>query len=113
MGTMKRLAGTFVAMATITTASPVSAPDPADLLLINGRVYTLTWDEPDREGRPAPNAPHSPEGWHPDAQAVAIRRGRIVLVGSTAQALALKGGQTRVVDAGGATIIPGLVDAHV
>src|SRR5213596_239037 len=75
------------------------APAPADVVIVNGRVYTLAWDEPDREGRPAANAPHTPGGWHPDAQAVAIRGGRITLVGSNAQALTLKGAKTQIVDA--------------
>src|SRR5207247_9042585 len=71
------------------------------------------WDEPDREGRPAANAPHTAAGWRPDAQAIAVRGGRIVLVGTTLQAMTLKGPRTAVVDAGGSTVLPGLVDAHV
>ncbi|HEX7778959.1 MAG TPA: hypothetical protein VF424_06970, partial [Vicinamibacterales bacterium] len=41
--------------------------DPADLLLVNARVYTFTWPDPDREGRPASGAPHDATGWRPDA----------------------------------------------
>ncbi len=110
-----RLALLVVALLAIVGAGPLPAPPaaPADLLLVNGRVYTLAWDEPDRDGRPAANAPHTTGGWHPDAQAVAVGGGRIVLVGSTAQALALQGPRTRIVDAAGATIVPGLADAHV
>ena len=78
---------------------PQAAPRlPADLLIVNGHVYTLAWDEPDREGRPAANAPHTSAGWRPDAQAIAVRGGRIVLVGFTTQSLTLKGPHTRVVD---------------
>jgi predicted amidohydrolase YtcJ len=90
-----------------------SPTQPADLLLVNGRVYTLAWDEPDREGRPAANAPYTSGGWHPDAQALAIRGERIVLVGTTGQALALKGPRTQMIDVRGGTVLPGLVDAHV
>jgi predicted amidohydrolase YtcJ len=90
-----------------------SATQPADLLIVNGRVYTLAWDEPDREGGPAANAPHTAGGWDPDAQALAVRGDRIVLVGTTAQALTLKGPRTQMIDVGGATVLPGLVDAHV
>src|SRR5437867_12479772 len=90
-----------------------AATQSADLLLVNGRVYTLAWDEPDREGRPAANAPHTAGGWHPDAQALAVSGDRIVLVGTTAQALALKGPRTQMLDLRGATVLPGLVDAHV
>ena len=103
----------LVAAAGAVPAQRTPATQPADLLLLNGRVYTLAWDEPDREGRPAANAPHTAGGWRPDAQALAIRGDRIVLVGTTGQALALKGPRTQVVDVGGATVLPGLVDAHV
>ncbi|MGE5834745.1 MAG: hypothetical protein ACM4AI_09720, partial [Acidobacteriota bacterium] len=48
-----------------------NASEPADLLLVNGRVYTFSWPEPDREGTPSITAPHGPLGWRPDAQAVA------------------------------------------
>lgn len=85
----------------------------ADLLLVNGRVYTLAWDEPAADGTPAPNAPYANGRWRPDAEAIAIRDGRVALTGTTAQATALGGPNTRVVDAGGAAILPGLVDAHV
>jgi len=104
---------TLAATAGALFAQRNTATLPADLLLLNGRVYTLAWDEPDREGRPAANAPHTPGGWHPDAQALAIRGDRIVLVGTSAQAMALKGPRTQLVDVHGATVLPGLVDAHV
>ena len=89
----------------------VPAP-PADLLLVNGRVYTLSWDEPGRDGTPAANAPRSAAGFHPDAEAVALLGERIVFVGSTRAAQAYRGPRTRVVDLGGATVLPGLVDSH-
>ena len=110
---LETLAGAAAACA-VAAVWPQPAPRlPADLLLVNGRVYTLTWDEPDREGRPAANAPHSSGGWRPDAQAIAVRGGRLVLVGTTIQALTLKGPRTRVIDAAGTTVLPGLVDSHV
>jgi predicted amidohydrolase YtcJ len=101
------------ALLLVLAAGPAFAAEPADLLIVNGRVYTLSWEEPSSEGRPAPGAPHGPDGWHPDAQAVAVRGERIVLVGSTAAAMALKGPRTAVVDVAGATVVPGLVDSHV
>ena len=88
-----------------------SAP-PADLLLVNGRVYTLSWDEPGRDGTPAANAPRTATGFHPDAEAVAIQGERIVFVGGAREAQAYRGPHTRVVDLGGATVLPGLVDSH-
>ncbi|MCJ7629965.1 MAG: hypothetical protein MUO50_16435, partial [Longimicrobiales bacterium] len=82
-----------------------SPPSAADLLLTNGRVYTLDWAEPDTEGSPAPDAPYDPEGgWHPDAQAIAVRDGEIVFVGSSPEAEAFRGPDTDVLDLKGATV---------
>lgn len=83
----------------------------ADLILTNGRVYTLRWDEPAADGTLAENAPNE-GGWRPDADAVAIKGGDIVYVGSTREALEMRGDKTRVVDLAGATVLPGLVDSH-
>jgi len=88
-------------------------PEPADLLLVNARVYTLSWPQPDAEGRPATGAPHDGRTWHPDADAIAIRAGRIVFVGSRADAERYRGASTAVRDLGGATVLPGLIDSHV
>lgn len=85
----------------------------ADLLLTNGNVYTFDWGEPSPDGTPAARAPRGPEGWKRDAQAVGVRGTRIVFVGSNEDALAWRGEKTRVIDLKGATVIPGLVDAHV
>lgn len=115
---MKHLNTIFLAVAAM--AFTACAPEPAgvdssagaDLVLTNARVYTLNWAEPGRDGEAAPGAPKSDSGWHPDAEAVAIGGDRIVFVGSTNEALELRGAATRVIDLGGATVIPGLVDSH-
>jgi len=83
-----------------------------DLVLINARVYTFAWDEPAPDGTIAVDAPRDDSGWHPDAEAVAIRAGEILLVGNSDDAIALRGDDTRVVDLAGATVLPGLVDSH-
>jgi predicted amidohydrolase YtcJ len=93
-------------------AAAAAAEKPADLVLVNGRVYTLAWDEPSPDGTPARNAPRAPEGWRPDAEAVAVRGDRIVFVGSARAAEAYRGPATRWVDLRGATLIPGLIDSH-
>ncbi len=87
--------------------------EPADLLLVNGRVYTFTWDDPAPDGTPAANAPIDAQGWHPDAAALAVRDGRIIYVGSGGAAEAYRGPNTEVLDLGGATALPGLADSHV
>jgi predicted amidohydrolase YtcJ len=69
------------------------AVEPATLIVHNARVYTV-------------------RDTQPDAEAVAVRGERIVLVGTSANALALRGDRTTVIDAKGATLLPGLQDSH-
>ncbi|MDF2233725.1 amidohydrolase [Albimonas sp. CAU 1670] len=65
-----------------------------DLVILNGRLITM---DPAR----------------PRASALAIAAGVIVAVGETAEIRGLAGPATRVVDAGGATVLPGFIDSHV
>ena len=46
-------------------------------------------------------------------QAIAVRDGRVLAIGTTDEIRALAGPSTRVVDAGGRTVLPGLIDSHV
>src|SRR5712675_387299 len=48
----------------------------------------------------------------PRASALAVKRGRIYAVGSDAEILSLKDNNTRLIDANGRRLIPGLNDAH-
>ncbi len=74
-----------------------AATDTADLVVRARRVVTL--DEVlDRRPRPP--------------EALAVRDGRIVWIGARAEADRFVGPSTRVVDAPGGTVVPGLVDAH-
>jgi len=66
----------------------------ADLVLTNGRIYTV-------------------DGAKPWAEAVAIRGPRILAVGTSAEVTALAGSQTRTIDLAGAFVSPGFNDAHV
>jgi predicted amidohydrolase YtcJ len=84
----------------------------ADLLLLNARVYTLNWSDPAPDGTPAVDAPYGPEGWAPDAQAIAIVDGKILYVGTNEGAETYRDDHTWVKDLDGATVIPGLVDSH-
>jgi predicted amidohydrolase YtcJ len=65
----------------------------ADLLLLNANVITMN--------------PRQPA-----AEAVAVKAGRIAWVGSTADARALFGNVAETLDLGGATVLPGIIDAH-
>ncbi len=78
------------------TASAAQAPEArfADLVLRNGNVLTVD----DHFSR---------------SQAVAIRDGRIVAVGTNGEVDAMAGPDTKVLDLGGRTVIPGLLDNHV
>ena len=67
--------------------------DGATSVFIHGRVQTLV-----------PGAP--------PAEAVAVRAGRILATGAAADVRARAGGDARVVDLGGATVLPGLIDTH-
>src|SRR6202035_3841515 len=46
-------------------------------------------------------------------QAIAIRDGKIVALGSTAEVQKLAGPATRAIDLQGRTVIPGLIDSHL
>lgn len=69
-------------------------PAGADLIIHNAKVSTQN---------PA----------QPSASAMAISAGRIVAVGSDAQVLVHRLPSTRVIDAGGRRVIPGLNDSHL
>ncbi len=98
---------------TASAAAACGGPAAADLLMVNGRVYTLSWDEPALDGTPAASAPNDADGWHPDAEAVGVSGGVVVYVGTNEGAEAYRGPDTEVIDLAGATVIPGLVDSHV
>jgi predicted amidohydrolase YtcJ len=104
---------TLAAFAMVAGCAKPPQVGPADTLIVNGRVYTFNWNDPSLEGTPDRTAPHTDAGWRPDAEALALRDGRIVFVGSSAAAQAYRGPSTRVIDLGGATALPGLVDSHV
>ncbi len=81
-------------------------------MLTGGHVYTMTWSDPAIDGTPAADAPLTDGRYHPDAEALAVRDGVIVGVGSATDIAPLIGRETRVLDLGGATVLPGLVDSH-
>ena len=56
---------------------------------------------------------HTMDGGRPTSEAVAIRDNRIAALGSSAEIRALARPGTRVLDARGATVLPGFNDAHV
>jgi len=109
-----RVVITVIAVATAATVTAAcssgrSGPSPAaDLIITNGRVYSMAWPEPGPDGSPAVGAPATGG----DAEAVAVRGGTIVFVGSADAADRFRGESTRVIDVAGATVLPGLIDSH-
>lgn len=68
-------------------------PQPADLIVMNARVATM-------------------DAARPTATAFAVKDGKFVAVGGDDDVAAHRGPATRVIDAGGQTVIPGLNDSH-
>jgi len=67
---------------------------PADTVFTNGRIYTV-------------------DTQHPFVEAVAIKDGKFLAVGSAEEIESSIGKQTRVIDLGGAFAMPGFIDAHI
>lgn len=90
----------LVALVALATTAPgtaaaarASAAAPADLVFVDGAVYTLD----------------AARRW---ASAVAVRGGRIVFVGTDAGARPYVGPRTRVVDLDGRMLLPSFQDSH-
>ena len=86
------LGATFPALTLIENIEVIACgppAEPADLIVHHGKVVTL--DEKDRV-----------------VQALAIRGEKIIAVGADRDVLKRKGPKTRVIDAGGRTVLPGL-----
>ena len=90
--TLLRWVGVTVA-AIIMAGTATAQQPPADLVVTNATVITV-------------------DAQRPQATAFAVKDGTFVAVGSDAEMAALRGAQTRVIDAGGHTVIPGLNDSH-
>jgi predicted amidohydrolase YtcJ len=88
---MKHLS-TYFALVALAPAV-LAAQGSADLVLTNGTIYTV-------------------DNARPRASALAVRGGRILFVGSDAEARLLAGSSALVIDLHGATVVPGIVDAH-
>ncbi|MBI4487386.1 MAG: amidohydrolase [Acidobacteria bacterium] len=75
-------------------AAPAAGPGAEpDLIVVNAKVYTV-------------------DGAQPRAEAFAVKNGRFVAVGSTAEVRNLATARTQVIDAQRMTITPGFMDCH-
>jgi len=71
----------------------MNGADGVDLIFLNGNIYTVNERQPHGE-------------------AIAIKKDRILFVGSTTDAKKLANDKTRMVDLAGRTVAPGLTDSH-
>lgn len=69
------------------------APIQADLVIVNGKIWTVDQD-------------------NPQAEAVAVWKGKILEVGPDREIQKLVGSQTEVIDVGGKLVLPGFCDSH-
>ncbi|MEY2541741.1 MAG: hypothetical protein QOI22_1343, partial [Verrucomicrobiota bacterium] len=84
----------FALLIALCSAWPVALnAETAETVFINGNIYTGN----DRASR---------------AEAIAVKAGRIIFVGSNANAKSFQKDTTRVVDLTGKTVVPGLTDSH-
>ncbi|MBI3474685.1 MAG: amidohydrolase [Acidobacteria bacterium] len=67
---------------------------PADMIVVNARVYTV----------------NAQQAW---AEAIAVRGGKIVAVGDNATIKGYQGKETKVIDAAGHLVLPGFTDCHI
>ena len=67
---------------------------PADILIVHAKIYTVDEKKP----------------W---AQSLAIRKGKIVAVGTDEQVGRMRGIGTKMIDAGGKLVLPGFTDCHI
>ena len=92
LASMKKHLSSYFAFAAL-APMVLGAQRPADLVLTNGRIYTV-------------------DNARPVVTALAVRGGRVIYVGSDAEARVLASSSTRLIDLHGATVVPGVIDAH-
>jgi len=85
----------IAALTIITTVAPAQAQAPAaDTVLVNGKIITL-------------------DDASSIVQAIAIHDGGVLAVGSNEDIRKRADGWTNVIDLGGRTVVPGLMDSHI
>ncbi|MCF2446611.1 amidohydrolase [Dyadobacter sp. CY345] len=84
----------FFVICVIITVTHAFAQNKADLIIINASIHTMTANRQ-------------------IVQSVAITSNKILAIGSNAQVMKTRSKNTRIIDAGGKTIIPGLFDSHL
>src|SRR5262249_34542616 len=85
----------IAALTVVVAAAPAQAQAPAaEMILVNGKVITL-------------------DDASSIVQAIAIHDGKILAVGSNEEMRKRADAHTNVIDLGGRTVVPGLMDSHI
>ena len=85
------LALPLLALMALTEAANAQAP--VDVIYLGGDILTMDDNKPSAEG-------------------VAVKGGKIIAVGKKDEVLKYKGDNTKVIDLGGKTLLPGFIDGH-
>ncbi|MGC2697773.1 MAG: amidohydrolase [Candidatus Angelobacter sp.] len=111
---MKILLAVLVVLTMASLSSAQQSQSPADVIFVNGNVYSgvqapvITTTTAISGAKPSP-----PDLNLGPMQAIAVADAKIVSVGSNAEIQKLKGPKTQVIDLGGHFVMPGFNDAHV
>lgn len=87
----------LVTLCTLAGAPAQTAEAPTADTIYAGRIVTMVGSSTDARAR---------------AEAVAVTGDRIVAVGTRADVMRLRGRNTRIIELGAATLLPGFIDAH-
>src|SRR5215469_11568735 len=82
----------FAASFLFATSSAFAAPT-ADLVLLHGKIWTVDKDRP-------------------QAQAMAVKEGKVLAFGTDAEIQAYVGKDTKIIDLTGMTAVPGFIEGH-
>lgn len=92
-GSVRHWAAGFGLVLLLCGGCGIAREEPADLILVNGRVVTADAEDSVHE-------------------ALAVRGSTIATVGTSSQIEAFRGQGTRVIDLEGRAVLPGLIDSH-
>jgi predicted amidohydrolase YtcJ len=90
---MKRVTAFSLMLALLCLLPAHARAEQADVIFISGNIYTVNERQP-------------------HAEAIAVKAGKIIFVGSNKDAKAYQGRNTRVIDLHGNTVVPGMTDSH-
>jgi predicted amidohydrolase YtcJ len=88
-----KILGTSIFFAVAFVLPSAAMAETAQTVFVNGNIYTMNERQP-------------------RAEAIAVQGGRIVFVGSNADAKKFQATETKTVDLAGKTVVPGLTDSH-